>query len=170
MDIGFTCRNSHYLWYEFLPAAAVKCTDAGSVSSGDSVSAMVRKWSASNSYTTTVANLTTGKTCSVTQKYGLSAPYYGAFIVENPMTGTGTITTLPSFSTITLSKAMMAWLPSAGGDYVQDNLYYIDNTLSPQNRAGVLRYRLFQGSEENISVSKIGSGGNFTENYLMSFK
>jgi hypothetical protein len=169
-EIDFKCSNSHYLWYEFIPAAGVKCTNAGTVSSGNYISAEVKKASATNSYTMTVSNLTTGKSCSVTQNYSLSAPYYGAFIVEPPLTSTGEVRTLPKFSTITMSKAMVAWLQSGGGGYVQNDLYYIANTLSPQKLAGVIRQLLYQGSSQNIAVGDLIHGGSFTETYLTSSK
>lgn len=120
----------------------------------------------------TVTNLTTSKSCSVTQKYSLSAPVFGAFIVEPPATSnTGETTkTVPSLSTITMSKAQVAWLHSGGGGNVQHDLYYIDKTLSPQNLAGVIRYKLHQGSALNIAVGALTSGGNFTQAYITSQK
>ena len=165
-EIDFKCSNSHYFWYEFIPSAAVKC-NAGTVSSGNSISAEVRKWSTDNTYILTVTNLTTGKSCSVTQKYPLSAPYNAAFIVEPPetaLTGLGEAKTLPKFSTITMAKAYVSWLHS-GAD-----LYNIEKTLSPLNQAAVLRFKLYQGSAQNILLGDLTTGGSFTQTYLTSAK
>jgi hypothetical protein len=168
-NIEFNCRNSHYLWYEFLPAAGVKCTNAGTVSSGDSISAEVKKRRSANSYVMTVSNLTTGKSCSVSQDYSLPTPVFGSFIVEPPVAvSTGSSTTLPTFSTITMANAGVSWYRSEG--LVQYDLYYMANVLSKTKTAGVIREILYQGSARNISAGNLTSGGSFTQTYLTSAK
>ena len=168
VDIDFKCSNSHFLWYEFLPAAAVKCSDAGAVSSGDSISAEVKKRRNANTYVMTVSNLTTGKSCSVSQEYSLSDPNLGAFIVEPPTTTTDDKITLPKFSTITMANAGVAWYRTEG--LVKYDLYYMANVLSKTKTAGVVREILYQGSAQNIAVGNLTSGGSFTQSYLTSAK
>jgi hypothetical protein len=167
-DIDFKCSNKNHLWYEFLPAAAVKCTNVGTVSSGDSISAEVKKRRYANTYVVTVSNLTTGKSCSVSQEYSLSTPVFGAFIVEPATTSTGDMITLPKFSTITMANAAVSWYRSEG--LVQYDLSYIAIVLSKTNTAGVVREILYQGSAQNIAVGNLTSGGSFTQTYITSVK
>jgi hypothetical protein len=168
-EIDFKCRNSHHLWYEFLPAAQVRCTSVGTVSSGDSISAEVKKRRSANTYVLTVSDLTTGKSCSVSQDYSLATPVFGSFIIEPPVAvSTGASTTLPKFSTITMADAAVSWYRSEG--LAQYDLYYMDNVLSKIKTAGVVREILYQGSAQNIAVGNLSSGGSFTQTYLTSAK
>jgi hypothetical protein len=166
--VNFSCSNSQFFWYEFLPATYVECTNVGKIGTGDLIYAKVKQQYPY--YAMSVSNLTTGKSCSISQIYKMASPNQGVFMVEPPLTNSGQKRFLPEFSQIMFTHAYMGWFDSDTGEYKSYNLYNIANTLAPKFEAIVARYNLKQGSNLNIQVGDIVSGGSFTQTYLTSEK
>lgn len=149
------CFTTYYGWYEFLPAAEVKCLD---VRAGDSVTATTTnnaKTGGSNtSYTIRVFNNTLGKNCSTTQTYNMPSPTYGQFILERPSFN-GNPARLPNFTTTTFSSATIFYSGAS-------------NSIStPYSNGWYNKYIMNNGQGDNVSVSAVSSG-SFSITWLKS--
>jgi hypothetical protein len=166
--VNFSCSNSQFFWYEFLPSTAVVCANAGKIRAGDLIYAKVQQQYPY--YAMSISNLSTGKSCAVSQIYKMASPNQGLFIVEPPVTSSGQKRFLPRFSQIMFSRAYMGWFDSDTGEYKSYDLYDVANTLAPKLEAVVARYNLKQGNYPNIQVGNLQSGGSFTQTYVTSQK
>jgi hypothetical protein len=166
--VNFSCSNSQFFWYEFLPSTAVVCANVGKIRAGDLIYAKVQQQYPY--YAMSISNLSTGKSCAVSQIYKMASPNQGLFIVEPPVTSSGQKRFLPRFSQIMFSRAYMGWFDSDTGEYKSYDLYDVANTLAPKLEAVVARYNLKQGNYPNIQVGNLQSGGSFTQTYLTSQK
>jgi hypothetical protein len=176
--IDFKCSNEHGFMYDFMPYPIVQCGDVGTVKTGDSVTAYVVKkieqgGNPTSTYTVSIADNTTGKSCSATVLYSMSNAYYASWMAETSADSqTGVASTLPTFSDIMISGALVGWFEYDGAASYQK--YYLNrviNSLSPNGQADYFKYLMYGNSRtQNIALGSVSSSGTFIQQYLTSEK
>ena len=177
-SIEFVCSSKHGFVYDFLPNAAVECGDVGTVSTGHSITAYVLKQvgqggSPTSNYKVSIADNTTGKSCSATYTYSMANAYFASVVAETTKNAkTGAESTLPKFSDITISGALLGYYEYDGATSYQK--YYLNriiNSLSPNGQADYFKYLMYgNGSIQNIMLGNVTSSGTFVQQYLTSEK
>lgn len=146
-----SCGSQYWGWYEFNPAAAVKCLD---VAPGDSISTQVYNQAGGGgsvaSYNVFIDDNTLYTSCTVSNYlYSHGYPYYAQFMSERPLVN-GVFAHLPQFTSPTTMKGFI---------YSNNN---IPTIYDPYHRNYYQEVFMVNSGYNNINVGSVSSSGTFT--------